>query len=375
MRAMRMSTQMWPFLGVAALSVFWSEDPWVTGRYIVLLAAYMFTVGFLTDRLGPERLLHAALNYVAIILIVSTALAIVLPDIGRHSPSDVAGLAHVGKWRGIFAYKNGLGPYACLGVALFFTHGKLLTGFQPYLWLARVCALLCLVFSQSSTAVAGIAGMLFIYWLVSQKRPLSFGMILALCAFAVTLLAYLSAGVAEVLGRDATFTGRTVIWERVIEVWSESPLLGYGYAAGNENVLAPRLIGGVFESAVDSHNAYLDLMIDLGLIGLAAFLYGVLRALYIGLSSIQRTRGSERDAFTAMVMILISGCVIAVSEVSPFRLVGNGGATCLFSLIACAYLRARRPAELARSVSHPAPTHLAEVYRKPLEPRRGQLKT
>lgn len=73
--------------------------------------------------------------------------------------------------------------------------------------------------------------------------------------------------ILEWMGKNLTFTGRTIIWDQAIERIKQSPIIGsghispYGYQTfGNENW-----------SSQSSHNIYMDVMIETGIIGLVIF--------------------------------------------------------------------------------------------------------
>jgi O-antigen ligase len=89
------------------------------------------------------------------------------------------------------------------------------------------------------------------------------------------------------LGRDPTLTGRTDVWTNLEHAIGERPWLGYGYG-GFWNQL-----GGTygtfwnqrsFWAPGSGHNSYIDVRIDLGIVGLILFIViaidGILRAIY-----------------------------------------------------------------------------------------------
>jgi exopolysaccharide production protein ExoQ len=71
----------------------------------------------------------------------------------------------------------------------------------------------------------------------------------------------LSPTVTSLLGRDETFTGRTDIWRDVLEVASCNPLLGIGY--GSFSGLETSFTIG----AKEAHSGYLDVYLQLGIVG------------------------------------------------------------------------------------------------------------
>jgi exopolysaccharide production protein ExoQ len=93
---------------------------------------------------------------------------------------------------------------------------------------------------------------------------------------------------AAMLGRDnstaESFNGRTGIWEDVGHYIDQRPILGYGYA-GFWTPSRIREISGEEKWAIpDSHSAYLDYLLTLGVVGLVAYvlllLIGIRRAFH-----------------------------------------------------------------------------------------------
>lgn len=69
--------------------------------------------------------------------------------------------------------------------------------------------------------------------------------------------------ISELLGRSATFTGRSLLWKMAIDEILEKPFLGYGYTTGNINVW-----GGMFSS----HNMFLEILLQGGLFSFVLFI-------------------------------------------------------------------------------------------------------
>ena len=75
------------------------------------------------------------------------------------------------------------------------------------------------------------------------------------------------AGLTDVVGRDATLTGRTRIWEDALKL-TVNPVIGAGYESfwmGNR-LEAMWLANG--EHLNQAHNGYLEVYLDLGWVGL-----------------------------------------------------------------------------------------------------------
>ena len=91
---------------------------------------------------------------------------------------------------------------------------------------------------------------------------------------AATTIAVLATGLEDtvtLLTGDPTLTGRTQLWQYVLSRWEESPYLGQGYGAlwqvGPETggLFAQAHVGWVMNEA---HNGYLDVLAQIGIIGL-----------------------------------------------------------------------------------------------------------
>jgi exopolysaccharide production protein ExoQ len=86
--------------------------------------------------------------------------------------------------------------------------------------------------------------------------------------------------VLGLVGKDATLTGRTVLWSAVLDAIRGRPWTGYGYSAfwlgweGKSAVVW--LVTG--EEFYDAHNGILDLWLTLGLVGVSVFALNFVRA-------------------------------------------------------------------------------------------------
>jgi O-antigen ligase len=99
------------------------------------------------------------------------------------------------------------------------------------------------------------------------------------------------------LGKDATLSGRTKIWSLVIVGLSEHIALGGGYGAGMV-LVQPALEADFGGNRIGhAHNGYLDLAIDVGLVGLIMIML-IIGA--IGIAAVRRFFGQENDAIAPL---------------------------------------------------------------------------
>ena len=96
--------------------------------------------------------------------------------------------------------------------------------------------------------------------------------------FALTIIP-LFEPVLEMMGKDATLTGRTLLWPQVIKVMTENnTLTGFGYGMFWRNDAAVALIHAGFDEnsffgnmSSGAHNVVLELWLNTGLLGVASF--------------------------------------------------------------------------------------------------------
>jgi exopolysaccharide production protein ExoQ len=195
---------------------------------------------------------------------------------------DFATMLH-GETRGLFTHKNTLGSRAALlfMVAL----ALLLSGWRPLLTLAALpVAVIAVILSRSAAGVAAtvIVGALAPLVLTLRGSNLHVLMrialvaagLFALCFFMVLFRFDPMVSSLDALGRDATLTGRLLLWEVAIHHMAERPLLGTGFAAFWSGAVDWRTLLVLEElgNVLNFHNAFLEIGVQLGFLGLAVAL-------------------------------------------------------------------------------------------------------
>lgn len=120
---------------------------------------------------------------------------------------------------------------------------------------------------------------------------------------AVLLAAYADDAVAT-LGRDLTFTGRTLVWGAAFAEYLSKPLLGFGYGAFWTGWSGPAATvwSQVGWEPGDSHNGLLDVALDLGFIGFALLIAHLSAVLAAALS--WSRSGTRAAAWPLMFFVL-----------------------------------------------------------------------
>ena len=147
------------------------------------------------------------------------------------------------------------------------------------LWIA--VALVTIGITRSATifiAVAVVAVLTLVVVLLRRTArtrvaiPVRVGALLVLAA-GVAIAVALRAPLLGALGKSETLTGRIGIWEAVIGLAQQRPIVGWGWVSWWSPWAAPfdHLIrrGGV--QVLHAHNAWLDIWLQLGVLGLVVF--------------------------------------------------------------------------------------------------------
>ena len=263
------------FLIIPILSVTWSVSPEATLRRGVALLGTSFFAIYIAFAIHPERAIRILTAAYALTTIASLIVIFLLPTYGTHQFGEYAGL-----WRGLFAGKNEFGATMAMAVILLF----LCPAYTTREWILKqsliVLCLILLYKSESRTAwvsllIVGTTAPLF-WWISGRgaKTAIRALILLTAAALASFLIAKHSETLLEMMGKDPTLTGRTGVWESTLERAMERPLLGYGYRAywTPENKRRLRATENWSDGIGHAHNTYLDLMAELGLLGVVFFL-------------------------------------------------------------------------------------------------------
>jgi len=268
------------FIGYCALSVLWSESPYVAlKRWIKGAGVFVMVLVVLTD-MDPVAALRRLLSRAAFVLLPASVLLILyFPKIGS-SFDQWSGVTY---YSGVTTQKNELG-LTCLVCGLgslwsllcafrdhstahrrqrMFAHGLMMV---TAIWLLKTCD------SMTSMTSLGIAAavMGLTTLPVVRRGPRNIHILLAGAAVAAAFasIADLSGAVLRLLGRNATLTGRTEIWKAVLS-FHTNPLIGSGYESfwmGGRIDNMATILG--YKGIAEAHNGYLQIYLDLGWIGL-----------------------------------------------------------------------------------------------------------
>ncbi|MGG6297991.1 O-antigen ligase family protein [Leptolyngbya sp. AN02str] len=288
----------WPvfaLVGLAALSIFWSDFPGFTQqRSIALIGTSLFGLYFGT-RFSMKQQLQLLGWAMAIAVLMSIAFVAALPKYG------IMGGKHAGAWRGIFSHKNVTGRAMAFSSVVFLLLSLQTGGARLFWWLLLVTTIAFTVMAQSTTALLCLVVLFLLFFIL---RPLRWHYRARTIAVLSLVLA-VAGGLASVLansetllaafGKDTTLTGRTDLWPAVIEKIQLKPIWGFGYEGfwrGWDSDAAEvwRTVGW---DAPHSHNGFLDLLLALGLVGFIIFMTEYFTTLARAAYRLKQTRNPE----------------------------------------------------------------------------------
>lgn len=267
-------------IGFALLSFIWSDFPLISlKRWFRDLGNYLVLLVVLTDPRPVEAIRTFIRRLCYLLIPLSVVLIKYFPDTGKQFNFWSGATEYVGVTTG----KNMLGAiYLISGIFFFWdfvTHwtsrkekrAKQILGVDLLL-LAMTFWLAYLTNSATSRVCLGI-GCLVVFAAhsgVFRRSPGLLKALIPICFLFYLVLAFgfdVNGDLAGAVGRDPTLTDRTAIWKFVLAMHT-NPLVGTGYESF---WLGPRLdaVWRVFGTINQSHNGYLEVYLNQGLIGVA----------------------------------------------------------------------------------------------------------
>lgn len=290
------------FLAWLALSAIWSNyQPETLLTSSMQIGSTLFAL-FLANQFGWRQLLNVLANTVRFVLVSSLLFELVagltgpieplFPNYEGEPPSpsylwSQGNLFEGERIQGIVGNANLLAFVATLGVFLFLIEAIVTARKRliPIASIALALGLLILARSAGMTVAIGLISFAALVAIYAEGRTYAgrrqvYGRALALLATLVALSAVFYRQIFDLLGRSDDASGRFYIWETVYELFLEMPLVGWGWTGywipGVEPWEGLIVINSV--PMYQAHNAYLDVLVQLGLVGLALFLWAVLAA-------------------------------------------------------------------------------------------------
>ena len=301
------------YLAWVAASVLWSDDPGQSCRRLaVLLFCVLGAVGFARQfRPRDVAVMAVAITGAYLVVGVGTELAF-----GVFRP-----------WASGYRFAGTIHPNSqgvnltvfCLATFCLARSG---TRWRAWLWTLFAVGLVFLLLTKSRTASAALAMVLAVLWWINLSgrakvlAVLVVAMIVSSGALVGTLFDVdIGKKVLNVvmLGRgeeSQTLTGRLPLWSELSGYVRARPFQGYGYAGFWTDQHIETVSEEQQWSLREAHNAYLDAVLSIGLIGAAVLLAAVLLALRQSVVALRQT-GDPGFALTfcLLVFCMLHACL------------------------------------------------------------------
>ncbi len=299
----------WILTPIVYASSIWSLNPDYTEKFMVeILQMTSFALYFATRFTIKQQVRLVAWTF-AIGAVVSIFVVWRYPGAGLHWHD------HPGSWKGIYDYKNTFGSMMVIGsIALLLVPVDSLKH-QRYKWGFFFLSLAMIYFSTSKTSLI-VAFLVFVILYFYRKFRWQGKLSIVFLDLGVlivgaisTLVVTLWIEILSAFGKDPTLTGRLPMWGRIFDrLFTEQPLLGFGRGGfwADESNYAIEAGMAVTERYLPphAHNGYIDLALDVGLIGLSLFLISLTIAYIRSLKLAYNSQNSENVWPLAFLLFL-----------------------------------------------------------------------
>ena len=261
-----------PLIIVALFATLLGIFPLFSLKTVVFMLC-MITAGIILPLEARPKFLFTSTFYIlGLLLILSVAFCILVPSIA------IQGTDGRTSWRGLFVFKQAYGWVSAITFVL--GYGLRSHILKSALIPILIVAAISMVFSDNKGAAITAVVACGYCFLVEKLNStgLEFGQKLFTAIFAIVLFVFAAVfavePLLELLGRDATLTGRTVIWSRfyslVLPYWA--------IGAGPSSFTTPtELTVGIaadfieFGAITQPHNTYIAVFGETGILGFISY--------------------------------------------------------------------------------------------------------
>jgi len=309
-------------------SMSWSAFPikvfinWghLVGLMLVVMSARVY---FLEN---TEKIFSTLSVFFFVCILLSFFFVIGVPTIGINQD---------GRWQGISGNANTLGALAICSVWASLSVIYTKTGNKVVFYLILLMSVVVMVGTGSKTSfIVTVFIFLSAYIFVSQSRASNIkrffllglwclvggGLFLIILILMPELLGL--DGVLNVLGRDATFSGRTKVWEHAWNLFLVKPIHGWGF---DSTLSVVKYTGGRLGQF---HNGYFDLLVRGGSLGMVF----ILLLIYSLINNLLKKIESDTHIRLLFLSLLLGILLHNVSEASLLK-----GTNLFWVLIVFAY--------------------------------------
>ncbi len=211
------------------------------------------------------------------------------------------------RFQGVTGHPNELGAYCMLSYPiLMWKYEKVFSKGKFFIILLFSSVLLIHIMSGSRSSFAAAVFGLFVWYFVS-KNVVKFSTIFVLIILFASCLFLYDVKISSLErghGSEITdLTGREEFWQASILLFSEKPIIGYGYGVSGSVLSDPRFHSGDLvlwsgSARTSLHNGYLSLLIGLGALGFVILMTALITPLW-------RVFFSEVSVYKSLILVIV----------------------------------------------------------------------
>lgn len=327
-KVINMNRWYFAFFIYCGISIIWSDYPFVSlKRYIKEIGNVLMVLLILTEKDPVQTVRVVFARYVHLVIPLSILLIYSIPSLGMYYDDNM-----LPSYCGVATNKNKLGVIAFVSVLFLIweiIHSREVDGKKRDCsdtlgnWVLLLLAGWLIYIAHSATALVCV--ILGAFLLLLMKLPFVvkhlgyLGLYSLLTAITIMFAMYRfpeAVGlVAEGLGRDSTFTGRTELWMDLLRE-PVNPVVGTGYQSFWLGSRADNLWDKYLFHPIQAHNGYLETYLNGGFVGV-----GLLLAMIIATGGkLKRVLLIERSFGILLVVFIITATLYNCTEAMISRL-------------------------------------------------------
>jgi exopolysaccharide production protein ExoQ len=260
-------------MAICLASVLWSQFPSITARRWATLATCLLFGLFCSETVGMEGSIRLYSRATAILMVMSILAYFGWPQVG-HEVAE----SYTEAMRGVYSQKNALGGSALLAISYYAYVFIMKPRGHAVAMAMMIFMLLGIAMSKSATCLMIAVLVIFIAGMIYANRLRSGPFIKYLmisAALATVVITLVDPDIMfALLSRDSSFTGRVPLWQMCMKLIAQRPWTGYGYSAFwiEDSRIVQYIWQAIDWQAPSAHNGYIDIILQIGIPGLAAYL-------------------------------------------------------------------------------------------------------
>ncbi len=314
------------FVAWAGISVVWSEYQWATLGGVAYLVAYAFVGVFIAYTRDTIQIVRTWGDVLRVVLGASLAIEVfsgILIDTPIPFLNVQARIAELGPISGVLQTRNQLGLLAVIGAVSFATELRT-RSVRPLVGiLSLIGAGVCIVLTQSpiilgtTVVVAVAAAVLYGVRRVRPDHRQAWQFVILGVAVAVIVVAWIFRGaLVSVFNAQGALDYRLHLWQKIVALFPGNTVEGWGWVGRWHPDIPPfiALSASGVRPSQSALNAYLDVLFQLGIIGLVIFV-GMLGLAFTRSWLLAGRRRSVIYAWPALILVTLLLVSLAESPI------------------------------------------------------------